>query len=139
MGPAIAGLTGPIGEALGDQPPFGIQFSALVAGGLNALNFVLAYFMLPETLKKDEKRERLSRRPGDLLSPDQCAPGPRPQGLVRAGRDLASTLLSGRSRGLGSPRGPARSRGSIAHARRESRLDLWKGSTCLRNLPFKCL
>ncbi|MCJ8275373.1 MAG: MFS transporter, partial [Bdellovibrionales bacterium] len=36
MGPAIAGLTGPIGEALGDQPPFGIQFSALVAGGLNA-------------------------------------------------------------------------------------------------------
>ncbi len=55
MGPAIAGLTGPIGEYLGDEPPFGIQFSALVAAGLNAINFILAYFMLPETLKPNSK------------------------------------------------------------------------------------
>ncbi len=55
MGPAIAGLTGPIGEALGSEPPFGIQFSALVAGGLNLINLVLAYFMLPETLTQPKK------------------------------------------------------------------------------------
>lgn len=57
MGPAIAGLTGPIGEALGSEPPFGIQFSALVAAGLNALNLVLAFFMLPETLDRSKVRE----------------------------------------------------------------------------------
>lgn len=63
MGPAIAGLTGPIGESLGGEPPFGIQFSALVAGGLNALNLVLAFFMLPETLNKSEanKPRKLGR------------------------------------------------------------------------------
>lgn len=59
MGPTIAGLTGPIGEWLGSEPPFGIQFSAIVAALLNAINFVLAYFMLPET--KTKKSERLSR------------------------------------------------------------------------------
>lgn len=64
MGPAIAGLTGPIGEALGSEPPFGIQFSALVAAGLNALNFVFAIFMLPETIhqkvsQSDKKVGRL--------------------------------------------------------------------------------
>ncbi len=58
MGPAIAGLTGPIGEALGSEPPFGIQFSALVAAGLNGLNFVLAYFFLPETITNPGARER---------------------------------------------------------------------------------
>ena len=58
MGPAIAGLTGPIGEALGSEPPFGIQFSALVAAGLNGLNLILAYFMLPETITNPGARER---------------------------------------------------------------------------------
>jgi MFS transporter, DHA1 family, tetracycline resistance protein len=67
MGPAIAGLTGPIGEYLGDQPPFGIQFSALVAAGLNLLNLILAFFMLPETLK-DQPGERSSHRVGRLES-----------------------------------------------------------------------
>lgn len=61
MGPAIAGLTGPIGEYLGDKPPFGIQFSALVAAGLNACNLVLAFFLLPETLDKKRKTERVGR------------------------------------------------------------------------------
>lgn len=55
MGPAIAGLTGPIGESLGSEPPFGIQFSALVAAGLNLINLILAYFMLPETLTQPKK------------------------------------------------------------------------------------
>ncbi len=58
MGPAIAGLTGPIGEYLGDEPPFGIQFSALVAAGLNTINFVLAYFFLPETLDPSKIKEK---------------------------------------------------------------------------------
>ncbi len=58
MGPAIAGLTGPIGEYLGDEPPFGIQFSALVAAGLNLINLVLAFFFLPETLDPDKIREK---------------------------------------------------------------------------------
>ena len=58
MGPVIAGLSGSIGEALGDAPPFGIQFSAIVAGGLNGFNFLLALFILPETynLKPKEKK-----------------------------------------------------------------------------------
>lgn len=60
MGPAIAGLTGPIGQALGDTPPFGIQFSALVAAGLNALNLILAIFMLPETLDRSKVKEQKS-------------------------------------------------------------------------------
>ena len=58
MGPAIAGLTGPIGESLGDQPPFGIQFSAVVAAGLNALNLILAFFMLPETITQPGAKDR---------------------------------------------------------------------------------
>ena len=63
MGPAIAGFTGPIGESLGSEPPFGIQFSALVAAGLNALNLIFAFFMLPETLSESKKAEqRVSRR-----------------------------------------------------------------------------
>lgn len=61
MGPVIAGLTGPIGEALGSEPPYGIQFSALVAAGLNAINLVLAYFMLPETVDKAQMQSRISR------------------------------------------------------------------------------
>lgn len=56
LGPVLAGLTGPLGEALGSEPPFGIQFSALVAAGLNALNLVLAYFYLPETLNPNRPR-----------------------------------------------------------------------------------
>ncbi len=57
MGPAIAGLTGPIGEAIGDEAPFGIQFSALVAAGLNLINLILAFFMLPETLTEEKKNQ----------------------------------------------------------------------------------
>lgn len=66
MGPVIAGFSGPIGEALGDTPPFGIQFSSLVAGGLNACNFILAFFMLPETCSPDKIRSL--KRPGRLES-----------------------------------------------------------------------
>ncbi len=58
MGPAIAGLTGPIGESIGDSAPFGIQFSALVAAGLNFLNLILAFFMLPETMTEERKNQR---------------------------------------------------------------------------------
>ena len=60
MGPVIAGLTGPMGEALGSEPPFGIQFSALVAAGLNGLNGILAFFILPETIHhlKGERRKK---------------------------------------------------------------------------------
>lgn len=68
MGPAIAGLTGPIGEALGDSPPFGIQFSSLVAAGLNLVNFVLAYFMLPETLDKTKNSGTKKQKVGRLES-----------------------------------------------------------------------
>ena len=66
MGPAIAGFSGPIGESLGNHPPFGIQFSSLVAAGLNACNFILAFFMLPETY--DQNRINSLKRPGRLES-----------------------------------------------------------------------
>ena len=58
MGPTIAGFTGPIGEALGSEPPFGIQFSALVAAGLNALNLIFAFCYLPETLSEPIKNNQ---------------------------------------------------------------------------------
>ncbi len=62
FGPVIAGITGPIGERLGAEPPFGIQFSALVAAGLNLLNLCLAYFMLPETItERKGPTERVGR------------------------------------------------------------------------------
>ena len=54
LGPVVASLSGPIGESLGNSPPFGIQFSSLVAAGLNGLNLIFAFFMLPETHKKGE-------------------------------------------------------------------------------------
>ncbi len=66
MGPVIAGISGPIGEVLGSEPPFGIQFSSLVAGGLNACNFFLAFFMLPETYQPNPSRSE--KRPGRLKS-----------------------------------------------------------------------
>ena len=66
MGPPIGGLTGSIGEALGNNPPFGISFSSLVAGGLNAVNFVLAFFILPET--HDPNHFVSENKPGRLQS-----------------------------------------------------------------------
>lgn len=48
-GPLLGGLLGPVGLALGSQPPFGMQFVSLAAAGLGLLNFILALFLLPET------------------------------------------------------------------------------------------
>ena len=66
LGPALAGLTGPLGQWLGDTPPFGLQFSALVAGGLNGINFIGAYFLLPETLPQNLKEKNSTPSTGRI-------------------------------------------------------------------------
>jgi len=52
LGPTLAGLTGPIGESIGSKPPWGMQFSSVVAAGLSVINFIFAFFYLPETKAK---------------------------------------------------------------------------------------
>ena len=63
LGPVLAAVSGTIGETLGSEPPFGLQFSAVVAAVMNALAFAFAFFYLPETLKKG-KTHRVSKLQG---------------------------------------------------------------------------
>ncbi len=49
LGPFIGGICADIGMKLGDQPPLGQSFPALVAGGICFINFLLAFKMLPES------------------------------------------------------------------------------------------
>lgn len=52
LGPVLAAISGTIGESLGSEPPWGLQFSAIVAAAMNSMAFLFAFFYLPETLKK---------------------------------------------------------------------------------------
>ncbi len=54
IGPSLGSLFGYIGLQLGDKAPFGIFFPALMAFVVTSLNFVWAYFYLPETKRADE-------------------------------------------------------------------------------------
>lgn len=49
IGPSLGSLFGYIGQRLGDAPPLGIFFPALMAFVVTFLNLVWAYFALPET------------------------------------------------------------------------------------------
>lgn len=49
IGPSLGSGFGYVGKMLGDAPPFGIFFPALMAFIITALNLVWAYFALPET------------------------------------------------------------------------------------------
>ncbi len=49
LGPFFGGIFGEIGQRLGDAPPLGLSFAAVVAAGISLLNFLFAYFVLPES------------------------------------------------------------------------------------------
>jgi DHA1 family tetracycline resistance protein-like MFS transporter len=61
MGPAIGGILSEIGLKLGDQPPFGIGFSALGASVICLANFLFAVKVLKESLT-DEKKQKIQPR-----------------------------------------------------------------------------
>ena len=50
FGPLLGGLLGLVGQKFGSQPPFGMSFAALGAAVLCAVNFLLAYAVLEESL-----------------------------------------------------------------------------------------
>lgn len=53
LGPVLGGLAGEVGQWIGDAPPFGISFSAVLASLICFANFVAAYFILPESLSPE--------------------------------------------------------------------------------------
>ncbi|MEZ4872869.1 MAG: MFS transporter [Bdellovibrionales bacterium] len=62
FGPFIGGFFGDLGMSMGDAPPFGQSFGAVVAGAICFLNFIFAVFALKESrdLSKDEDQFRMS-------------------------------------------------------------------------------
>lgn len=62
FGPTIGGLTGQLGELLGEAPPFGMSFSAVIASSICFLNFIAAFYFLPESLKKSAETSQPQRR-----------------------------------------------------------------------------
>lgn len=65
MGPFLGGIFGKLGLMFGDLPPFGMSFGAIIASVVCFLNFIWAYFSLPESLPK-EVRDTLPKRHGVL-------------------------------------------------------------------------
>lgn len=62
IGPFLGGFFGEVGKYLGDLPPFGESFAAIVAAVICLGNFVAAYFVLEESLKdRSAARQRGSR------------------------------------------------------------------------------
>jgi multidrug resistance protein len=49
LGPAIGGIFADVGHRIGDLPPWGGSFPAIIASLICFLNFVSAYFFLPES------------------------------------------------------------------------------------------
>lgn len=56
LGPFLGAEFGSLGERLGNAPPFGISFSALLAALLCLVNFVFAWFFLEESLSPDSRK-----------------------------------------------------------------------------------
>lgn len=65
LGPFIGGIAGRIGESLGSVPPWGGSFPAVVASVICFGNFILAFFVLKETLAL-ELRKKASKRASRL-------------------------------------------------------------------------
>ncbi len=49
LGPFFGGIFGQVGLWLGEAPPFGLSFAAVVAGIISLANFTFAFFILPES------------------------------------------------------------------------------------------
>ena len=62
LGPFIGGVATHFGVALGSVPPLGESFPAVVASAICFFNFILAIFVLQESLPP-EKRQQLTQRP----------------------------------------------------------------------------
>jgi MFS transporter, DHA1 family, tetracycline resistance protein len=60
-GPFLGGILSDVGPYISMSPPFGHNFSALVAGGICFINFIAAYFVLHESLDVKNVRPRKSR------------------------------------------------------------------------------
>ncbi len=65
FGPFVGGVTGDWGMMLGSEPPFGMNFSALVASAICFANFLSAVFILSETLPV-ERRGKIDVRPSRI-------------------------------------------------------------------------
>lgn len=61
LGPAIGGILSEVGMRIGDQPPFGIGFSALGASVICFVNFLVAIKVLKESLT-EEKKQHIQKR-----------------------------------------------------------------------------
>lgn len=61
MGPFLGGFFGQVGKSLGEMPPFGENFPALIAAGICFSNVLLAFFVLKESLKSRAAEKRVSR------------------------------------------------------------------------------
>ena len=68
LGPFIGGISGYLGLELGEQPPLGESFPALVAAFICFSNFVLAYFVLAESLRPSQRDDLVARRHSRLLA-----------------------------------------------------------------------
>lgn len=66
LGPTIGGVFADVGHRLGDSPPFGGSFSAVIASGICFLNFVSAYFFLEESLDRSAVRSTMAQSEGRL-------------------------------------------------------------------------
>ncbi len=56
IGPSLGSGFGYIGNLIGNEPPFGIFFPALMAFVITAANLIWAYFALPETISQKSER-----------------------------------------------------------------------------------
>ena len=56
LGPFIGGFAGSWGKSLGAEAPYGMSFAAIVAAGICLSNFVLACFVLKESLTPEMRK-----------------------------------------------------------------------------------
>jgi multidrug resistance protein len=62
LGPALGGFAGHWGQLLGSNPPFGMSFSAVLASLICLVNFVSAYFILPESLSPEMRQKAREKK-----------------------------------------------------------------------------
>lgn len=58
LGPFFGGGLAYLGKMISDSPPFGVQTAALGASLICLLNFILAYFRLPETRPENQRAQK---------------------------------------------------------------------------------
>ena len=56
LGPFFGGILAKVGESLGSAPPYGHSFAAVAAGTICIVNFLVAIFVLKESLKPEDRQ-----------------------------------------------------------------------------------